>query len=156
MTTELQREVIQDKSAFLIKECTAGDKDATEYLWAIAHASRILDDIVDQDKPIKPEDFLNLAEYLFVKIHSNKFFRDNYDTLVSQHITIWNTWMAANHAEKYGDNIDKQHARTWRNYLNELLPLVALLTQGWNQMKKVSAHIRIYHSWYDRMKEELR
>ncbi len=41
-----------------------------------------------------------------------------------------------------GDATDKIYAHVLRDYVNELLPLVALLTQGYDKMKEINGLIR--------------
>jgi len=151
MTTTAQREVIHDKTVAMIKKAAGRDSEAFDYLATIFFTTRIIDDVVDNDKEIKHETYFEAMEALFVNLHMNKFFRDNYDMLVSQHITIWNTWLAANKYEKEGEGIDRLHARTWRLYIDELLPLVAYLTQGFDKMKELDNDIRVFTALYHRM-----
>jgi hypothetical protein len=78
---------------------------------------------------------------LFVRLPSNSFYIQHQQALHSQHITIWNTWEASNVLAE-GDQTDKIYAHVLRDYVNELLPLVALLTQGHDKMKEVNGLIR--------------
>ena len=151
MTTTAQREVIHNKTSEMIHKAAGGNDAAFDYLATIFFTTRIIDDVVDNDKEIKHESYFQAMEALFVNLHMNQFFRDNYDMLVSQHITIWNTWLAANKYEQEGELIDKLHSRTWRLYIDELLPLVAYLTQGYDKMKELDHDIRVLTAWYNRM-----
>ena len=54
---------------------------------------------------------------------------------------MWNAWMAANKWE-HGDALEQAYAHVWRDTIHEVFPIVALLTQGHEQMKKVSEEIR--------------
>ena len=151
MTTPTQREVIHNKTADMIKRAAGDNDEAFDYLAFIFQATRVIDDVVDNDKEINHKSYFTCMENLCVRLHTNKFFTANYGALVSQHVTIWNTWLAANHAEEKGDLIDKVHARTWRLYIDELLPLVALLTQGYEKMKELDNDIRVFTALYHRM-----
>ncbi len=151
MTTTAQRGVIHDKTSAMIKKAAGKNKEAFDYLAIIFFTTRVIDDVVDNDKEISHESYFNCMQELFVNLHMNKFFRENYDMLVSQHITIWNTWLAANKYEKEGELIDKLHSRTWRLYIDELLPLVAYLTQGYDKMKELDHDIRVFTALYHRM-----
>ena len=142
MTTDAEREVIQRQSQAIIKVACGDDKDAAEYLWMVARITRTLDDIYDQDQEVSRNDLLEVLEYLFIRMPTNPFYIRNQDVLLSQHISMYNAWMAANKAEK-GDEIDKIYAHVWRDTHHELIPIVALITQGYIQMKLVSEKIRI-------------
>ena len=63
------------------------------------------------------------------------------DTLTSQHVSMYNAWMAANLWDK-SDDTSKIYAHVWRDTHHEIVPLVALLTQGPEKMKYVSMKIR--------------
>jgi hypothetical protein len=54
---------------------------------------------------------------------------------------MWNAWMAANAADQ-GDETDQIYAHVWRDTHHELIPIVALLTQGYDKMKELSSLIR--------------
>ena len=142
MTTDAEREVIQRQSQAIIKVACGDDKDAAEYLWMVARITRTLDDIYDQDQEVSRNDLLEVLEYLFIRMPTNPFYIRNQDVLLSQHISMYNAWMAANKAEK-GDEIDKIYAHVWRDTHHELIPIVALITQGFIQMTLVSEKIRI-------------
>ena len=132
MTTPTQREVIHNKTADMITRAAGDNNDAFDYLAFIFQATRVIDDVVDNDKEISHKSYFTCMENLFVRLHTNKFF-------------------AANHAEEKGELIDKVHARTWRLYIDELLPLVALLTQGYDKMKELDNDIRVFTALYHRM-----
>ncbi len=151
MTTTAQRTFINDKCNAVIAKAAGDNKDALNYLNIIYFLTRVIDDVVDNDREVKHDDYFIAMQDLLVNIHMNPFFRENYDMLVSQHITIWNTWLAANKFEKEGELIDRLHARTWRLYVDELLPLVAYLTQGFDAMKAVDEEIRAFTAFYNRM-----
>ena len=151
MTTDAQRGVIHNKTTAMIKKAAGDNKDAFDYLATIFFTARVVDDVVDNDKEVKHEAYFNCVQELLVNLHMNKFFREHYDKLVSQHVTIWNTWLRANEYEKHGEVIDKLHARTWRLYIDELLPLVAYLTQGFEKMKELDHDIRVFTALYHRM-----
>ena len=107
----------------------------------IARITRVMDDIYDQDQPVGREQLLEVLEYLFIKLPTNSFYVSNQDVLISQHLSMWNAWMAANKWE-HGDALEQAYAHVWRDTIHEVFPIVALLTQGHEQMKKVSEEIR--------------
>ncbi len=151
MTTDAQRQVILNKTTDLIGRAAGDDKGAFDYLAIIFFTSRVIDDIVDGDREVDNKAYFNCVQELLVNLHMNKFFRENYDMLVSQHVTIWNTWLRANDFEKSDDLVDRLHARTLRLYIDELLPLVAYLTQGYDKMKEIERELRVFTAWYHRM-----
>ena len=136
------RDVFQDASFELIKEATGKNPFAFDYLWHLACISRTIDDIYDQDNEVTKEAIIGVVSYLLVELPYNPFYRDNRDTLESQHVSMWNAWVAAN-AWEDGDETERIYSHVWRDTFHELLPLVALITQGPNKMSEVSKRMRV-------------
>ena len=141
MSTKQEREDNEKKANFIIEQASGSNIEALEYLMFISAVSRIADDVFDEFENITKNNILTIVEILFIRIPSNKFFRENQDLLFSQHISMWNAWEASNMLDK-GDSTDKIYAHVLRDYLNEILPLVALITQGHNKMKEVNSMVR--------------
>jgi hypothetical protein len=141
MSSPEERRTNDLKVDFIIKEAAGSNQAALEYLHLMASAARIVDDIQDELKEFPRQQLMKLIEYLFVLIPGNIFYRNNEKTLFGQHIILWNTWQASNILEN-GDLTDKIYAHVLRDYINELLPLVAFLTQGHSKMKEVNVSIR--------------
>ena len=141
MTTQKEREAIEKKSNKIIELAAGGDANAAQYLWMLARITRVLDDVFDNDQVITREEHLEVLEYLFVRLPTNPFFIRHQDVLLSQHLSMFNAWMAANEAEK-GDDTDQIYAHVWRDTLHEVIPIVALLTQGYDAMPPISQEVR--------------
>ena len=141
MTTTQERIRNHNHSIEIIKEWAGDNSEAFDYLFMIARITRVLDDIFDADREVSRETHLEIIEYLFITLPTNSFYATNQDILLSQHLSMFNAWIAANKWEK-GDEIERIYAHVWRDTIHELFPIVAMLTQGHNQMKKVSEMIR--------------
>ena len=141
MTTQKEREIIDEKAKKVIELAAGGDANAAQYLWMLARITRVLDDVFDNDQVITREEHLEVLEYLFVRLPTNPFFIRHQDVLLSQHLSMFNAWMAANEAEK-GDDTDQIYAHVWRDTLHEVIPIVALLTQGYDAMPPISQEVR--------------
>ena len=124
MTTPKEREVYECATRAIIDE--AAGKNVFIY---------------DADQEVSREQLLELTEWFFVELPFNPFFREYRDLLESQHIAMWNAWMAANTWEK-GDGTDQIYGHVWRDTHHEVFALVAMLTQGPAKMKEVSSKIR--------------
>jgi len=141
MTTPKERlgnNVVAEK---LARMCAGENQDALDYLYMISSITRVIDDIYDQDQVVNRDTLLSILEMLFIKLPINPFYISNQDALVSQHISMWNAWMAAN-AWEDGDKTEQIYAHVWRDTLHELCPIVALLTQDYEAMKHVSNEMR--------------
>ncbi len=141
MSTEQEREEDAVKSDELIKLASGKNKEADKYLRMIGHVWRVMDDVYDGDYPVTREDVLKVIEYLFIDIPSNRFFIHHRDKLTSQHITAYNAWMAANRWGK-GNLEQRVFSHVWRGDYQAVIGLVALLTQGIDQMKLVDQKVK--------------
>tara|TARA_B100000902_G_scaffold152930_1_gene149448 strand:- start:2350 stop:2802 length:453 start_codon:yes stop_codon:yes gene_type:complete len=141
MTTLEERKELGKKTLEIISKAAGNDGFALDYLWMWARMSRTLDDIFDADQVVTREELLEIFEYMFVKMPTNPFFTEYRETLLSQHVSMYNAWMAAN-AWEQGDEVDQIYAHVWRDAHHEVVPIVALLTQGHEKMKEVSDLIR--------------
>ena len=141
MTTQKERDAYEEATRMIIKDATGDNIIAFDYLWQLACVSRTVDDIFDADQEVSRKQLLDAVRWLFIELHSNPFFQLHRDTLHSQHLSMWNAWMAANEWEK-GDETDQIYGHVWRDTHHEVFPIVALLTQGPFKMEEVSMKIR--------------
>ena len=141
MTTQKERDYYTELTKEIIKDAAGKNKFAYDYLWKLMCISRTVDDIYDMDQKITRNQLLEAIGYLLFEMPYNPFFMRHRDTLSSQHVSMHNAWMAANLWGK-GDEIDQIYAHVWRDYHQEVVPLVALLTQGPSKMQEVSFKIR--------------
>ena len=141
MSTQQERKEELIKGSRLIKLASGKNKDATRYLHMIGRIWRVMDDVYDGDYPVTREDVLKVIEYLFIDIPSNRFFIHHRDKLISQHITAYNAWMAANRWGK-GNLEQRVFSHVWRGDYQAVIGLVALLTQGIDQMKLVDQEVK--------------
>ena len=142
MTTQQQRDYYEDLTKKIIKEAAGKNKFAYDYLWKLMCISRTVDDIYDLDQDVSRGQLLEAISYLLVEMPYNPFFSKHREALSSQHVTMYNAWLAANLWDKSKKEIDKIYAHVWRDYHQEVVPLVALLTQGPKKMQEVSFNIR--------------
>jgi len=141
MTTQKERDAYEEATRAIIKEATGENIIAFDYLWQLACVSRTVDDIFDADQEVSRKQLLDAVQWLFIELPSNPFFQLHRDTLHSQHLSMWNAWIAANEWEK-GDETDQIYGHVWRDTHHEVFPIVALLTQGPLKMEEVSMKIR--------------
>ena len=141
MSTQEEREEDVVKSDELIKLASGKNKEADKYLRMIGHVYRVLDDVYDGDFPITRGDIFDAIEHLLIGIPSNRFFIQHQNKLISQHITAYNAWMAANRWTK-GNLEQRVFSHVWRGDYQAVVGLVALLTQGIDQMKLVDQKVR--------------
>ena len=141
MSTQEEREEDSVKSDEVIKLASGKNKEADKYLRMIGHVWRVMDDIHDGDYPVTREDVLKIIEYLFIGIPSNRFFIHHHDKLISQHITAYNAWIAANMWDS-GNLEQRVYSHVWRGDYQAVVGLVALLTGGIEHMKLVDKKVK--------------
>ena len=141
MSTQEEREKVAELSIEIIKLASGKNKEAAKYLRMIGHVYRVLDDVYDGDHPITRGELLNSIEHLLIGIPSNRFFIQHQDKLTSQHITAYNAWMASNRWAN-GDLEQRVFSHVWRGDYQAVVGLVALLTQGIDQMKLVGQKVK--------------
>ena len=141
MTTQKERDYYTELTKEIIKDAAGKNKFAYDYLWKLMCISRTVDDIYDLDQKITRNQLLEAIGYLLFEMPYNPFFMKHRETLSSQHVSMHNAWMAANLWQD-GDEVDKIYAHVWRDTHHEVVPLVALLTQGPEKMREVSFKIR--------------
>ena len=141
MSTQKERTETNEKVDYIIEKTCKGNAIAAVYLGMISRCLRVIDDIYDQDHEVSREKLLEVMEYLFINIPANPFFIEHRERLFSQHISMWNSWMAANYLAD-GDETDKLYSHVLRDACNELLPIVAMLIGGPVHMRTISADIR--------------
>ena len=141
MSTQQEREEDAVKSDELIKLASGKNKEADKYLRMINQVYRVMDDIYDGDYLYTRGEILEIIEHLLIGIPSNRFFIHHRDKLISQHITAYNAWMASNRWS--GGNLEQRvFSHVWRGDYQAVLGLVALLTQGIDQMRIVDKKTR--------------
>ena len=141
MSTQQEREDATVAGNEIIKLASGKNKDAANYLHMISRIWRVLDDVYDGDHPVTIGDIVEIIEYLFIEMPSNRFFIHHRDKLISQHVTSYNAWMASNRWSG-GNDEQKIFSHVWRGDYQAVIGLVALLTQGIDHMKVVDQKVR--------------
>lgn len=141
MSTTEERLSDNVKRDELINECCGNNESAKEYIYLLCTALRIADDIYDEDYPVTKNDIINAYKILFISLPSNKFFKENHDLLFGQHLVLYNQWIASNRWLN-GNELEQMYAHFYKEGFNEIIPLVALLTQGEAKMIEISLKLR--------------
>ena len=115
------------------------DLAALGYMQAICYAARLMDDAVDADHG--PVEYHRLFHVLLVELPANAFFQRNRDALIAMHSATLNAWQDADAWLAHQD-IRRQHALVFRDYLTELGLLVAYLVGGYEHRRQISLQVR--------------
>jgi len=126
---------------------SAGDnKDAFAYLIQQAYCVRIIDNLYDQDYPPANEELMDVSKLLFSVIPSNPFYQEHIKTLQPVASMAWEAWEQSNKLCKLSCT-DRIYAHVFRDQINYMNELVALLTQGYEKMVEVRKGLE--HSFSD-------
>lgn len=142
MSTPEERKVMDSNVDTIIPQCCNGNKLAEKYLHDMAWVNRIIDDLFDDDVKVKKEDIEKVFYVLAIEIPTNPFFMQNFQSLMAQHVIIYNSWIDSNRWEFETDEIKRMYAHVLKDYIGELLPLVAFLTGGTSLMRQISLKAR--------------
>ncbi len=113
--------------------------DARSYLECICYAARLMDDAVDADHG--PVNYHQLFHVLLVELPANPFFQAHREALIAMHSATLNAWQDADAWLAHQD-IRRQHALVFRDYLTELGLLVACLVGGYAHRRTISLQVR--------------
>ena len=125
----------------IFKLCANGNEHAEKYLKDIAHVSRVFDDLIDKDYAVSSEQVCRAFFELLGGLWLNPFFVQNAQTLIPIHIASYNSFMDSNEwADK--DSLRKIYSHVMKDYINELLGVVAFLSGGYNHMRQCSLQVK--------------
>lgn len=141
MSTQEERKEMNMDLKDIIPLCCNGNKEAEKYLKDIAFVARTIDDLIDKDVEVPDDNIYQAFFILSIEIPANAFYRNNIGGLLGVQSVAYNAWMDANKWEK-GNDEQRQHAFVIRDYINELCPLVAYLTGGYELMREISLLVR--------------
>jgi|TARA_A100001518_G_C1195430_1_gene40000 hypothetical protein len=122
------------------------NKDAFTYLVQQAYCVRIIDNLYDQDYPPTNEELMDVSKLLFSVIPSNPFYQEHIKTLQPVASMAWEAWEQSNELCKMTCT-DRIYAHVFRDQINYMNELVALLTQGYEKMVEVRKELE--HSFSD-------
>ena len=141
MSTEEERLRDEQTSNIIIDDICGDNESAKQYIYILGDIWRTWDDIQDQDYPVTREQILKAFKELFILLPANTFFQEHRDLLLSQHLSMYNAWVASNEWE-HGDETDKMYAHVWKHTCHELIPIIAYILNGCDKMKETSSLLR--------------
>lgn len=125
----------------IIKLCANGNTNAEKYLRDTAYVSRVFDDLIDKDYAVSNEQICRAFFELLGGLWLNPFFIQNAQTLIPIHIASYNAFMDSNEWEDK-DRLRSLYAHVMKDYINELMGLVAFLTGGYSHMRQCSMKVK--------------
>lgn len=144
--TSLTQDEILDH--LMIEVCTFEgyqDSEAYAFLNTVAEWARVVDDAYDQDKPHIPDAAdvtgwtMELMAHPYVKRHPQ------IEGVLIAALNAWedsNQWLQVGEPCQGASLLKHYHALVIRDYINEVLPVVAFLVGGRRHMRALSLAIR--------------
>jgi len=142
MGTIEERKKNDDLVDKLVELSANGNEDAKKYLSSFAYVTRVFDDLIDKDYPVSDNQICRAFFILMGGLWTNPFFVRNSRLLIPLHIVSVNAFMDANIWAEDEDKLKKIYAHVIKDFVNEILGMVAFLTGGYNHMRKVSLEVR--------------
>lgn len=142
MGTIDERKMNDDLVDTLVELSSNGNKEAKNYLSLFAYVIRVFDDLIDKDYPVSDAQICRAFFILMAELWMNPFFLRNHRLLIPLHIASVNAFMDSNVWLQDKDELKKMYAHVIKDFVNEILGMVAFLTGGYNHMRNVSLKMR--------------
>jgi hypothetical protein len=128
----------------LLAKLANGDDAAFQWMWDFWCFTHMIDDLVDQDKDVTgPEAAKALARFV-TALSMNPFYLQNAQSLYPLIISACIRWVDGDILDKSSDHRQRIHSEVVRCGDIDLFLHVALLTGGWDHMKRWSIEMRRY------------
>jgi hypothetical protein len=121
-----------------------GNADAVNMCEQIFHVSQVLDDLVDQDKPVTSPTIIKSYWIALIELPLNPFYRRHELTIRPLMAGALQDWTDSATLEREPDSHSKHLAFVLRDQLTSLVIQCANLVGGYDWMQKVSVEIRKY------------
>ena len=131
----------RDNEFQFLNEVLLNNVDAVRFCCLIFAASQVIDDLIDQDKPVSPNEIAQCFWSVLVELPCNPFYQRHMHTLVPLIQSAFNDWLDANELERMDDH-GKNIAFVLRDSVGGIACQVAYLVGGYDHMRKVSVAIR--------------
>lgn len=123
-----------------------GNADAERFCKSWVEYCHLLDDCVDQDKPLGAERVAGTGIKFILELSTNPFFQAHKAQLISLMIQGFRAWADSN-ASKYGNtsNVERCCERdVLKGFYHEVVFHVAAVVGGWDHLREVTAMCRQY------------
>lgn len=127
-----------------LQHALKGNAAAVLFCEALFRVSQVLDDLIDQDKPITGDSIYQSYWEALIDIPSNPFYRANELTLRPLMAAALQDWRDSVTLERDGSHHSKTIAFVLRDQLTSLVVQCAGIVGGFDWMQQVSKDIRLH------------
>lgn len=132
-----------DQHSFLM-HVLRGNSDAVEMCEQIFHISQVLDDLVDQDKPVTSAQVIKTFWVALIELPANPFYRRHELIIRPLMAGALQDWTDSTALERENDAHGRHLAFVLRDQLTSMVVQCANLVGGYDWMQEVSVSIRKY------------
>jgi hypothetical protein len=119
-----------------MQEIANGNSDAFRFMWKFWCFSHVLDDLVDQDKPVTVEQAAKANAEMFQELTLNPFYQHNAALLLPHLVGVFNRWADGEEWEGSDDRVKQIASHVVKCGDVDLYLTVAYLTGGWDHMRR--------------------
>ncbi|MAY42270.1 hypothetical protein [Neptuniibacter sp. UBA847] len=121
-----------------------GNADAVEMCEQIFQVSQVIDDLVDQDKPITSAEVIKTFWVALIELPANPFYRRHELVIRPLMAGALQDWTDSVSLEREGDVHGKHLAFVLRDQLTSLVIQCAYLVGGYKWMQEIGVPVRRY------------
>jgi len=122
-----------------------GNQDAVHLVDILTRMAHLWDDLVDQDKPVKPSDANEVFWQLLFELPTNQFYRTHETMIRPALLSAYFSWRTANVLEQRSDDAHAVSlAHVMRYSMVDVFQLIAFLVGGRQWAEAVAPEIRLY------------
>ena len=139
-----------------VSKCLMGEPNAVAFCGSLFRVSQVIDDLVDQDKPVSKDAVKEAFWECLIEIPRNPFYQRHFNQLLPQIQVFFNDWLDSCDLEKKGDH-EKNIAFVLRDSIGSIIAHCAYILGGYRWMREVSVMIRehIHEDTLEEYKEGL-
>jgi hypothetical protein len=108
------------------------DEAAVDFFTRLGNFTEVIDDLVDQDKPINTSEFYDAMKFVLCDMPFNQFFKAFDRELRGQMHLALNSWLESDRLRKTGDKTDIAVAFVLRDITHEMLLSAGIWLRGYD------------------------
>lgn len=121
-----------------------GNQEAMNFVGSWVTFCHVVDDVVDEDKPVTDEMLIKAMASYTVTLAKNPFFKAHSDALVSLMLQGFSAWLDSNQMEESEDLRTRQTSDVVKGFYHEVVWHVALLCGGYDHWREITKAHRKY------------
>ncbi len=121
-----------------------GNQEAMLFVDSWVTFCHVIDDVVDEDKPVTDEQIIRAMASYTITIAKNPFFQTHREALVALMLQGFSAWLDANKMEDSEDERTRKTSDVVKGFYHEVVWHVSLLCGGYDHWRAVTSAHREY------------